>query len=224
MNADHHHLDDLDAEPPKRTGLPPVAKYVCGAAFILSAGLAIPFFYAKSRAMGPKTGVHISRNVARGPSAALLGRPSHLGSTPTLTRTSGPKNPTDEPPADTLGAIKHAFKALGAATLIVGTTTGLGVLAVVVGMGISTIGQFHTLMRSLVRSSFPELNATLHSVPDTAAQGRIEVWDKERVEKALEEAYATGGVRAWIAEARIQLERERAVAQKFAEWQNQKRA
>ncbi|CAE6429954.1 unnamed protein product [Rhizoctonia solani] len=224
MNADHHHLDDLHTEPPKRTGLPPVAKYVCGAAFILSAGLAVPFFYAKSRAVGPKTGVHISRNVAGGPSAALLGRPSHLGSTPTLTRTSGPKNPTDEPPADTLGAIKHAFKALGAATLIVGTTTGLGVLAVVVGMGITTVGQFHTLMRSLVRSSFPELNATLHGVPDTAAQGRVEVWDKERVEKALEEAYATGGVRAWIAEARIQLERERAVAQKFAEWQNQKRA
>ncbi|CAE6443048.1 unnamed protein product [Rhizoctonia solani] len=225
MNSDHHDLDGLDAEPPRRTGLPPVAKYVCGAAFLLSAGLAVPFFYAKSRAAGPKTGLHISRNVAGGPSAALLGRPSHLNSTPSLGSAAprvGQKS-KDEPPADTLGAIKHAFKALGTATLIVGTTAGLGILGIVVGMGITTIGEFHTLMRSLVRSSFPELHTSLHSVPDTAVQGRAEVWDKERVEKALEDAYAKGGVGAWFVEARKQLERERAVAQKIAEWQSQKK-
>ncbi|CAE6453013.1 unnamed protein product [Rhizoctonia solani] len=226
MSSNHHDLDSLDAEPPKRTGLPPVAKYVCGAAFILSAGLAVPFFYAKSRAAAPKTGVNVSRGVAGGPSAALLGRPSHLNSTPNLTSVTRSVNqkPKDEPPADTIGAIKHAFQALGTATLIVGATTGLGVLGIVVGMGITTIGEFHTLMRSLVRSSFPELHTTFHSVPDTAAQGRVEVWDKERVENALEEAYAKGGVRAWIVEARRQLERERAVAQRVVEWRDQRRA
>ncbi|CAE6460686.1 unnamed protein product [Rhizoctonia solani] len=221
MSADHHDLG-LDAEPPKRTGLPPVAKYVCGAAFALSAGLAIPFFYAKSRAMGPKT-VHISRSVAAGPGAALLGRPS-LASQPLSAPTRKVQKPQNEPPADTLGAIKHAFKALGVATLVVGTTTGLGVLGVMVGLGITTIGEFHTLMRSFVRSSFPELNATLHSVPDTAAQSRVEVWDKERVDQVLEEAYAKGGVRAWVVEARRQLERERAVAQRVAEWQSQSKS
>ncbi|CAE6416733.1 hypothetical protein ACGC1H_002235 [Rhizoctonia solani] len=219
MNGDHHDLD-LDAEPPKRTGLPPVAKYVCGAAFALSAGLAIPFFYAKSRAVSPKAGLHISRGVVAGPGAALLGRPSHLSPQSSLsTRKISPK-PQDEPPPDTLGAIKHAVKALGVATLVVGTTTGVGVLGVMAGLGITTIGEFHTLMRSLVRSSFPALHETLHSVPDTAAQGHVEVWDKERVEQALEEAYATGGVGAWIGEARRQLERERAVAQRVAEWQS----
>ncbi|CAE6422836.1 unnamed protein product [Rhizoctonia solani] len=222
MPADHHNLD-LDAEPPKRTGLPPVAKYVCGAAFALSAGLVIPFFYAKSRAAGPKAGVHISRSVAGGPGAALLGRPSQLSPQLSLSTRSVGQKPTDELPVDTLGAIKHAFKALGVATLVVGTTTGVGILGVMVGLGITTIGEFHTLMRSLVRSSFPGLHTTLHSVPDTAAQGRVEVWDKERVEKALEEAYAKGGVRAWIGEARRQLERERAVAQRVAEWKSQNR-
>ncbi|KAJ1302092.1 hypothetical protein OPQ81_000923 [Rhizoctonia solani] len=210
--------------PQNRTGLPPVAKYVCGAAFALSAGLAIPFFYAKSRAAGPKVGVHISRGAVGGPGAALLARPSYLTSSPILAsapRTAGQK-PQNEPPADTLGAVKHAFKALGVATLIVGGTAGMGVLGVVIGLGITTIGEFHTLMRSLIRSSFPELHTTLHSVPDTAAQGRIEVWSKERVEQALEEAYEKGGIKAWIVEARRQLERERAVAQKIAEWQNQR--
>ncbi|EUC60966.1 transmembrane protein, putative, partial [Rhizoctonia solani AG-3 Rhs1AP] len=221
MSADHHD-HDLDAEPPKRTGLPPVAKYICGAAFALSAGLAIPFFYAKSRTAGPKAGLHISRGVSAGPGATLLGRPSHLSPQLSLpTRKAGPK-PQDEVPADTLGAIKHAVKALGVATLVVGTTTGVGVVGVMVGLGITTIGEFHTLMRSLVRSSFPELHETLHSVPDTTVQGRVEVWGKERVEQALEEAYATGGVQAWIDEARRQLERERAVAQKVAEWQSRK--
>ena len=75
-------------------------------------------------------------------------------------------------------------------------------------------------MRSLVRSSFPELHGTLHSVPDITAQGLVELWDQERVEKALEEAYEKGGVGAWMGEARRQLERERAVAQKVAEWQS----
>ncbi|CAE6375191.1 unnamed protein product [Rhizoctonia solani] len=221
MSADHHDLD-LDAEPPKRTGLPPVAKYVCGAAFALSAGLAIPFFYAKSRAIGPKAGLHVSSSVAVGPGAALLGRPSHLPPQLSLSaRKPGPKT-QDEEPVDTLGAIKHAVKALGIATLVVGATTGVGVLGVMVGLNITTISEFHTLMRSLVRSSFPELHETLHSVPDTTVQGRVEVWDKERVELALEQAYATGGVRAWIDEARRQLERERAVAQKVAEWQSGK--
>ncbi|KAG8731389.1 hypothetical protein FRC11_004309, partial [Ceratobasidium sp. 423] len=222
MSVDHHDLDALDTEPPKRTGLPPVAKYVCGAAFALSASLAIPFFYAKSRAVGPKTGVHISKR-AGGPGAALLGRPSLASQSLSASITRRVSKPQNEPPADTLGAIKHAFKALGAATLIVGTTTGIGVLGVMVGLGITTIGEFHTLMRSFVRSSFPELNATLHSVPDTAAQGRVEVWDKQRVDKVLEEAYEKGGVRAWMVEARRQLERERAVAQKVAEWQSQNR-
>jgi hypothetical protein len=73
-------------------------------------------------------------------------------------------------------------------------------------------------MRSFVRTHFPGLNAQLHSVPDTAAaQHRIEIWDSERVEKALEDAYARGGWRAWILEARRQMERERAIAQKMAE-------
>ncbi|KAH7345680.1 hypothetical protein B0J17DRAFT_46919 [Rhizoctonia solani] len=197
--------------------------------FVLSAGLAIPFFYAKSRAAGPKTGVHISRGVGSGPGAALLGRPSHIASSsglpshaPAIRRVT--QKPLDEAPTDTLGAINHAFKALGVATLVVVTTAGVGILSVMVGLGITTISEFHTLMRSFVRSSFPELHATLHSVPDTAAQGRVEVWDKERVEKALEEAYEKGGVRAWMVEARRQLERERAVAQKVAEWQNQRSA
>ncbi|KDN40234.1 hypothetical protein RSAG8_08297, partial [Rhizoctonia solani AG-8 WAC10335] len=222
MSADHRGLD-LDAEPSKRTGLPPVAKYVCGAAFVLSAGLAIPFFHAKSRGAGPKAGVHISRGIAGGPGAALLSRPSHLSPQRSLSARKVVPKPQDEPPADTLGALKHAFKALGVATLVVGTTAGVGILGVMAGLGITTIGEFHTLMRSLVRSSFPGLHATLHSVPDAAAQGRVEVWDTERVEKNLEEAYAKGGVRAWMGEARMQLERERAVAQRVAEWQSQSR-
>ncbi|EUC61084.1 transmembrane protein, putative [Rhizoctonia solani AG-3 Rhs1AP] len=91
MSADHHD-HDLDAEPPKRTGLPPVVKYVCGAAFLLSAGLAIPSFYAKSRAIGPKAVLHISRGVAAGPGTALLGRPSHfVSATITLDSEAWPK-------------------------------------------------------------------------------------------------------------------------------------
>ncbi|CAE6375233.1 unnamed protein product [Rhizoctonia solani] len=100
--------------------------------------------------------------------------------------------------------------------------TGVGVLGVMIGLGITTISEFHTLMRSLVHSSFPELHETLYSAPDTAVPGRVEVWDKERVELALEQAYALGGVRAWIDEARRQLERARAVAQRVAEWQDRK--
>ncbi|CUA77837.1 hypothetical protein RSOLAG22IIIB_06824 [Rhizoctonia solani] len=220
MSADHHDLDS-DSDRPKQTGLPPVAKYVCGAAFVLSVGLAIPFFYAKSRALGPKVGVHISREVAVGPGAALFGRPPRLSSQLSHSTRKAGQMTRDEPPADTLGAIRHAFKALGVATLAVGATAGVGVVGVMIGLGITTVGEFHTLMRSLVRSSFPELHRTLHSVPDTAAQGRVEVWDKEQLEKALEEAYAKGGARAWISEARRQLERERAVAQRVAEWQGQ---
>ncbi|CUA77735.1 hypothetical protein RSOLAG22IIIB_06751 [Rhizoctonia solani] len=211
--------------PQPRTGLPPVAKYVCGAAFVLSMSLAIPFFYAKSRALGPKVGVHISRNAALGPGAALLGRSPRLSSQLSHSTRKVGQMTRDEPPADTLGAIRHAFKALGVATLAVGATTGVGVVGVMVGLGSPPyVGEFHTLMRSLVHSSFPELHATLHSVPNTAAQGRVEVWDKEQVEKALEEAYAKGGVRAWMSEARRQLERERAAAQRVAEWQGQNRS
>ncbi|CAE6537877.1 unnamed protein product [Rhizoctonia solani] len=222
MSADHHD-PDLDSDHPKQTGLPPVAKYVCGAAFVLSMGLAIPFFYAKSRALGPKVGVHIPRSAAIGSGAALLGRSPRLSSQLSHSTRKAGQTTRDEPPVDTLGAIRHAFKALGVATLAVGATTGVGVVGVMVGLGITSVGEFHTLMRSLVRSSFPELHATLHSVPDTAAQGRVEIWNKEQVEKALEEAYAKGGVRAWMSEARRQLERERAVAQRVAEWQGHNR-
>ncbi|CUA77733.1 hypothetical protein RSOLAG22IIIB_06749 [Rhizoctonia solani] len=223
MSADHHNLD-LDCDHPRQTGLPPVAKYVCGAAFVLSMGLAVPFFYAKSRALASKVGVHLSREVAGGPGVALLRRPPRLSSQLSHSTRKAGQTTRDEPPADTLGAIRHAFKALGVATLAVGATTGVGVVGVMVGLGITTVGEFHTLMRSLVRSSFPELHGALHSVPDTGAQGRVEVWDKEQTEKALEEAYAKGGVRAWVSEARRQLERERAVAQRIAEWQGQNRS
>lgn len=73
-------------------------------------------------------------------------------------------------------------------------------------------------MRSVVRTYFPEMHAQMHSVSDSAAaQYRTEIWEREKVEAALEEALASGGWSAWVAEARRQLERERAVAQRLAE-------
>ncbi|KAG9114442.1 hypothetical protein FRC07_007651 [Ceratobasidium sp. 392] len=115
--------------------------------------------------------------------------------------------------ADTLGALKHALKALGVATMLVGLGAGTVFAGVTLGLGITTISEFQTLMRSIVRSSFPQLHAQLHSVSDPATSQyyRTEIWERERVEQALEEALEKGGWKGWMEEARKQLERERAI-------------
>jgi len=118
--------------------------------------------------------------------------------------------------SDTFGAVKHALKAFGVATMMVGVGTGTAFAGITLGLGITTLGEFQTLMRSIIRTSFPELHAQLHSVSDTAAaQYRTEIWDQGRVEQALEEALEKGGWRGWMEEARKQLERERAVRQRM---------
>ena len=62
------------------------------------------------------------------------------------------------------------------------------------------------------------MHVQMHSISDAAAaQYRTEIWERERVEAALEEALAKGRWSAWVEEARRQLERERAVAQRMAE-------
>ncbi|QRV82013.1 transmembrane protein [Ceratobasidium sp. AG-Ba] len=220
MNGDHRdNYDDL----PKRKGLPPVAKFVCGAAsfkLVLSTGLAIPFLFAKRRAALPQAAVHLSKK------AGVLGTRSNASSATTLPplRLLRDKEPVGTGPGeggqvDTLGAIRHALKAFGIATMLVGVGTGTVLAGFTFGLGITTLGEFQSLMRSLVRSKFPQLHAELHSARDpvTADYYRTEIWERERVEKALEDALAAGGWSAWLDEARRQLERERAVKQRIAD-------
>ncbi|KAG9089187.1 hypothetical protein FS749_001549, partial [Ceratobasidium sp. UAMH 11750] len=135
--------NDFADELPKRKGLPPVAKFVCGAALVLSAGLAIPFFFAKRRAALPSTAVHLSSTsgpaalVARASSGAanvgLAGRPPLR-----LLRDRDMKRADEGGKADTLGAIKHALKAFGVATMLVGVGTGTVFVGITLGLGITT--------------------------------------------------------------------------------------
>ncbi|KAG8736024.1 hypothetical protein FRC10_009874 [Ceratobasidium sp. 414] len=233
MSTDHRPPpNDLADGFPKRKGLPPVAKFVCGAALVLSAGLAVPFLLAKRRAALPPTAVHLSstsgpaalvaRATSSSPASVLpAGRPPLR-----LLRDRDTKRADEGGKVDTFGAINHALKAFGVATMLVGVGTGTVFTGITLGLGITTLGEFQTLMRSLVRSSFPQLHAQLHSVSDPATSQyyRTEIWEQERVERALEDALEKGGWRGWLDEARRQLERERAVGQRMAEIEGARRS
>ncbi|KAG8689616.1 hypothetical protein FRC09_012348, partial [Ceratobasidium sp. 395] len=111
---------------------------------VLSTGLVIPFLFAKRRAKLPPTTVHLSRQ--SGPAALIsranaltLSDPSSAGRPPfRLLRAKDAERVNEDRNTDTVGAIQHALKAFGVATMLVGAGAGTIFAGVTLGLGITT--------------------------------------------------------------------------------------